>query len=133
CSSDLKVLRIDDNGSDAQGFRDGTNVNDDFEYDGNGNLKVDRNKGINSITYNHLNMPTSVSFDSGGAINYVYDASGTKLEKTASNGIYTEYGGNYIYENGTLQFFRNPEGYTMPDNGDWRYVYRYRDHVDNIR
>ena len=128
-----KVLRIDDSGSDAQGFRDGTNVNDDFEYDANGNLKVDRNKGITSITYNHLNMPTSVSFDSGGVINYVYDASGTKLEKTASNGTYTEYAGNYIYENGTLQFFRHPEGYTMPDNGDWRYVYQYKDHVDNIR
>jgi len=86
-----KVLRIDDSGSDAQGFRDGTNVNDDFEYDGNGNLKVDRNKGITSITYNHLNMPTLVDFGATGNIEMVYAADGTKLKKTASNGTVTEY------------------------------------------
>ena len=128
-----KVLRINDSGNDTYGFKDGTNGNDDFEYDANGNLEVDRNKGINSITYNHLNMPTSVSFDSGGVINYVYDANGAKLEKTASNGTYTEYAGNYVYEGGNLQFFKHPEGYVMPDGGSWRYVYQYKDHVDNIR
>jgi len=128
-----KVLRIDDSGSDAQGFRDGTNVNDDFEYDGNGNLKVDRNKGITSITYNHLNMPTLVDFGATGNIEMVYAADGTKLKKTASNGTVTEYANGYIYENNTLQFFDHPEGYIMPDNGGWRYVYQYKDQVGNIR
>jgi len=35
------------------GFKKGnTTQNDDFEYDNNGNLIVDRNKNITNITYN---------------------------------------------------------------------------------
>ena len=44
------------------GFRDG-NTNpalNDYEYDNNGNMVKDRNKGIESITYNHLNLPTKI-------------------------------------------------------------------------
>ncbi len=128
-----KVLRINDSGNDTYGFRDGTNTNDDFEYDPNGNLKIDRNKGINSITYNHLDMPTLVDFGATGNIAMVYAADGTKLKKTASNGTVTEYANGYVYEGGQLQFFNHPEGYVHKDGNDFKYVYQFRDHVDNIR
>ncbi len=128
-----KVLRINDSGNDAQGFRDGTNTNDDFEYDPNGNLEVDRNKGINSITYNHLNMPTLVDFGATGNIAMVYAADGTKLKKTVSNGTVTEYANGYVYEGGQLQFFNHAEGYVHKAGNDFKYVYQFRDHVDNIR
>ena len=44
------------------------------------------------------------------------------------------YAGNYIYENGTLQFFNHPEGYVTPNTGsNYAYVFQYKDHLDNIR
>mgnify|MGYP003120694996 CR=1 FL=1 len=46
----------------------------------------------------------------------------------------TEYAGNYIYENGSLQFFNTPEGYATPDGkGGFDYVYQYKDHLGNVR
>ncbi|WP_340067299.1 RHS repeat-associated core domain-containing protein, partial [Ascidiimonas aurantiaca] len=38
------------------------------------------------------------------------------------------------YENGQLQFFNTSEGYVYKDGGgQFRYVYQYRDHLENIR
>ncbi|TAI48486.1 RHS repeat domain-containing protein [Flagellimonas allohymeniacidonis] len=42
--------------------------------------------------------------------------------------------GNHIYENGTLQFFNQPEGYVTPKSGGgYDYVYQYKDHLGNVR
>ncbi|MEN1783946.1 MAG: DUF6443 domain-containing protein [Bacteroidota bacterium] len=128
-----KVLRINDSGNDTYGFKDGVNTNDDFKYDANGNLEIDRNKGINSIAYNHLNMPTLVDFGTKGNIAMVYAADGTKLKKTTSNGTIMEYANGYVYLGGQLQFFNHPEGYVLPEGNSYRYVYQFKDHVDNIR
>ena len=32
-----------------------------YTYDANGNMLTDSGKGISSISYNHLNLPTQVS------------------------------------------------------------------------
>ncbi|MBD1261973.1 hypothetical protein HZY62_15325, partial [Maribacter polysiphoniae] len=98
----------------------------------NGNMKTDANKGITGITYNHLNLPTQVTLNSGN-ISYIYDATGVKLKKTVSTGTTTEYAGNYIYEGGVLQFFNHTEGYVEPNGSSWDYVYQYKDHLGNIR
>ncbi|WP_156800308.1 hypothetical protein [Galbibacter marinus] len=42
-------------------FKDGNKVGNDYYYDPNGNLTSDANKGITSILYNHMNMPTKVT------------------------------------------------------------------------
>ncbi|NLN34364.1 MAG: hypothetical protein GX159_12350 [Flavobacteriaceae bacterium] len=43
----------------------------------------DRNKGISSITYNHLNLPTQIEFEgTTNKITYLYNAAGQKLKKT---------------------------------------------------
>ncbi|UOB16289.1 RHS repeat domain-containing protein [Abyssalbus ytuae] len=53
--------------------------------------------------------------------------------------IYTDYTGNYIYENGSLKMFFHPEGYfdvtDTPPSGELEgvYVYQYKDHLGNIR
>lgn len=45
-----------------------------------------------------------------------------------------DYVGNYIYENGNLQFFNTAEGYVQPDgSGNYSYVYQYLDHLGNVR
>src|SRR5690606_21665203 len=108
-----------------------------FEYDINGNLVLDRNKGITGITYNHLNLPEQVDFGAQN-IKYVYDATGVKLKRTSSTGTETLYVGNHIYEgpvgNSQLQFFGHPEGYVAPDgSGGYDYVYNYVDHLGSVR
>lgn len=102
-----------------------------FSYDSNGNMKTDSRKNITGINYNHLNLPTQVTIG-GNNIDYVYDAAGMKQRKTVS-GVTTDYAGNHVYENGTLQFFNLSEGYVKVDNGVYDYVYQYKDHLGNIR
>jgi len=130
-------------GAVTTGFKDGnvsdtdfnTTADNDYTYDANGNMLKDANKGITAITYNHLNLPTSVTL-AGGTISYIYDATGVKLEKMVTEGTtitLTKYAGNYLYQGGTLQFFNHPEGYVENDNGTFRYHYQYKDHLGNIR
>ena len=138
-----QLLKVSDTGNKTYGFKDGINTNDDYTYDANGNMVKDLNKGIgtastNGITYNHLNLPLEVKFSNSNTkkINYVYDASGAKLKKTVNdngNITTTEYAGNHVYENGTLQFFNHLEGYVKNDNGTFNYVYQYKDHLGNVR
>ena len=45
----------------------------------NGNMTSDLNKGITSITYNHLNLPVEVVYAGDNAVRYSYDASGRRL------------------------------------------------------
>ncbi|MFL0087640.1 hypothetical protein V2550_03100 [Tenacibaculum maritimum] len=80
----------------------------DYTYDVNGNMIKDLNKGITNISYNHLNLPTRVTIG-GKNIDYTYDAVGIKLSKTV-RGVARQYAGNYVYENGVLQFFNHPRG-----------------------
>ncbi len=134
-----KLLKVTDNANDVYGFKDGVNTNDDFEYDANGNLTIDRNKGITNILYNHLNLPTTVTVSgaNNGTINYVYDATGAKLKKVATesgNATTTEYTGNYVYKNGSLKQISHPEGYIEPNNSNgFDYIYYIKDQVNNVR
>lgn len=133
-----RLAEVVDAINNAEGFMDDGTSGDDYTYDLNGNMTSDANKGITGITYNHLNLPVQVTMDNSpdiGSINYVYDASGVKQEKTVSGTSTgtTQYAGNYIYENGTLQFFSTPEGYASSDNGTLTYVYEYKDHLGNTR
>ena len=98
-----------------------------------------------NILYNHLNLPTKVTFAADKYIDYFYDATGVKLEKVVTDGIKitkTKYAGNYIYENtgsgDALKFFNTTEGYVEPVNASdynlgFNYVYQYKDHLGNIR
>ncbi len=89
-----------------------TNTNDDYLYDANGNLNLDNNKAISSITYNHLNLPSVISITGKGSIAYTYDAGGNKLKKvtledpTTANGnktitTTTSYISGLVYESKT--------------------------------
>ncbi len=153
-----KLTKVADGAlNDQYGFKDdavNTTVDskDDYSYDANGNMISDANKGITAITYNHLNLPRQVTLSSGN-IEYVYDATGVKLEKVVktqfSKNNKTQYAGNYIYEvswlepgrpespqpdkTPKLQFFNHPEGYVNVENGSYEYVYQYKDHLGNIR
>jgi RHS repeat-associated protein len=129
----------------APDFRDGTNTLDDYEYDENGNLLLDRNKGINSnITYSYLDKPTHIDITNKGTIDYLYDAAGTLLRKSvydqaSGNTIVTEYDGPFVYEDNKLKFILHEEGRCRPmataSNGTavFEYDYFVKDHLQNVR
>ncbi|WP_025668128.1 RHS repeat protein [Aquimarina megaterium] len=73
--------------------------------------------------------------NSSGNITYIYDATGVKLKKITTEGssLTTEYAGNYVYKNGTLEFFNHTEGIVEHEADGYKYVYQYKDHLGNIR
>lgn len=62
-----QVVRIDDGAEDPVyngcfNFNDGADEDVEYDYDGNGNLTMDLNREICSISYNCLNLPQRVGF-----------------------------------------------------------------------
>ncbi|WP_165388996.1 RHS repeat domain-containing protein [Aquimarina brevivitae] len=109
-----------------------------FNYDDNGNLIVDTNKNIVSITYNILNLPEEITFSDGRKIRNTYDASGNKLSQkvileNGSQQLKKDYVKAIIYSSNSLEFIHTTEGYVEPDNDRFIYVYQYKDLVKNIR
>ncbi|MCL6220602.1 RHS repeat domain-containing protein [Zunongwangia pacifica] len=139
-----KLLNVTDTGNTNYGFTGNHNGND-YSYDANGNMTRDENKGIQSggITYNHLNLPKEIRINgsANNKIEYIYDATGTKLAKkvTESGSLTTtEYVEGFVFRKqgnqaSVLDFFSTPEGYVSNENGSYKYVYQYRDHLGNIR
>ncbi len=81
-----QLLKVTDASDRFTGFIDGTNTNDDYSYDANGNMQLDLNKGISTpITYNYLNLPELVT-RGGGTVRYIYDAGGRKLAQVVTAG-----------------------------------------------
>jgi len=129
----------------------------DYAYDVNGNLTQDLNKDIpaGAITYNHLNLPQTITVANKGSIEYVYDATGNKLRKVVTDNTKTpaiitttNYVNGFVYEskstvnNGAeaLQFVSHEEGrfrpQTNPDptqSTQWVSDYFIKDHLGNVR
>lgn len=71
----------------------------------------DRNKQIYNIKYNHLNLPTTIYFENGSFITYLYKFGGVKLAKiigteTAPQELSqyeVHYFGGFQYRNDTPQ------------------------------
>ena len=115
-------------------FKDGVKQANEYNYDSNGNLTKDLNKGITNISYNCLNLPSVVTFSDDSTVTYTYAADGTKLKtvhKTGSTTTTTDYCGNVVYENGVQKLLLTDEGYvTLSDN---KYHYYLKDHQGNNR
>jgi RHS repeat-associated protein len=97
-----QLMRVSDSTNDPAGFSDGNTMGDDYEYDANGNLVKDLNKGISSIQYNVLDLPEQVNFSNGYYIVYGYDASGIKLfqeyyDNSSERIFKIDYAGEFIY------------------------------------
>ncbi|RKS26180.1 RHS repeat-associated protein [Flavobacterium endophyticum] len=146
------LRKVLDTSLSPQGFDDDsdgiTDPDDDYAYDGFGNLTSDQNKGITSITYNHLNLPTKIVFGSESwKIEYLYAADGRKVRKDAPYasgsvaggvGIMSmDYLGGFHYQGTALKFFPTAEGYVQATalkvGFAYSYVYNYTDHLGNIR
>jgi RHS repeat-associated protein len=144
-TSSNKLARVTDANNDPNtklgDFKDGSNTGtDDYSYDVNGNLGLDNNKNISSITYNHLNLPSVITITGMGTITYTYDAAGNKLRKvTIDNTISpaktttTDYMTGAVYENNVLQFIGHEEGRIRPGTSGFNFDYFIKDHLGNVR
>jgi len=137
-----KLLKVRDNSNigTANGklgdFSDGSNGDaDDYNYDDNGNLQVDLNKGISTggingkaISYNFLDKPENITIPGKGVLKIVYDADGNKVQKKfTSEGsqivVTTTYVGNLVYKEDDVQYVNFEEGrvrlatWTYSNNG----------------
>ncbi|MBW8360725.1 MAG: RHS repeat-associated core domain-containing protein [Kaistella sp.] len=117
-------------------------------YDLNGNMTSHPDKGLGSITYNFLNLPTAVSVGSGKqakTTGYIYRADGVKVSKMYSFGFSqsstttTDYLDGFQYITSIfdlnvitqLHFVPTAEGYFDYQNN--LYIYNYLDHLGNVR
>ncbi|WP_462249227.1 DUF6443 domain-containing protein [Ekhidna sp.] len=140
-----QLKEVTDNTADTLGFHDRNTSGDDYEYDANGNMVKDRNKEIDSIHYNHLNLPVKVAFETAGdSITYLYDAAGIKLQqvvyKAGTVVKVTDYVGEFIYEtesggSRSLSLIQHEEGRVIPNESEGSYDYQYhlKDHLGNVR
>ncbi len=141
----LSVSEVNSNPvTTAPDFKDRNTSGDDYEYDANGNMTVDRNKGINSpMTYSWLNKPTHVEVQPSGYADYLYDATGTLLRTTVfeigPGRKITDYCGPVVYENDELKYISHSEGRCRPDPAAtgtapaFLYDYYVKDHLGNVR
>lgn len=138
-----QLLRVSD-AATTDGFKNGYNIDNDYEYDVNGNLKKDKNKGIIGIEYNYMDLPTQITFNDEATsqihtITYVYDANGNRVKKSINDAV-TIYTHNLVYEKVNsssleiLKYIGFSEGYIEPTtNGNFNYIYQYKDNLGNIR
>ncbi|AFD06646.1 RHS repeat-associated core domain protein [Solitalea canadensis DSM 3403] len=112
------------------------NIVSSYGYDVNGNLLTDSKKGI-ALTYNYLNLPSTVVVNGTPSITYIYDATGNKLRKSVIEGGVpknTDYIAGIQYrDNGTLDFVQTEEGRAISTGGSYKYEYNLSDHLGNVR
>nr|WP_199001718.1 DUF6443 domain-containing protein [Flavobacterium sp. ASV13] len=110
-----QLSKVADNSNNSSGFNDFNKTGDDYSYDANGNMITDKNKNITGIAYNQLNLPKKITFGTNDTIEYIYNATGQKLEKIVTeNGVVTTT--NYL---GGFQYsYTDNGGYVPDDPGD---------------
>ena len=128
---------------------------DEFQYDCNGNMTKDRNRGISSIDYNVLNLPQSIHYNDYSSISNTYTAEGEKLFRLSlinNNGwptpignltppnitaYVTQYCGNMVYnfQSGqqTSELLLIDGGYVTFDGTTPKYHFYVQDHLGNNR
>ena len=153
-----KLTSVTDTSGNYGGYPDvGGNT---IDYDANGNMKTQKDKGILQIDYNLLNLPKEVKFDATYIIrnkvtgeseernvrsNYLYRADGTKLKKkyiyffnkgNSERIVTTDYLDGFQYTTSyagliSLNFVPTSEGYFDFEKN--KYIYNYSDHLGNVR
>ena len=133
-----QLLSVTDGGDKHDGFNDRNVVGEDYVYNANGNMTVDRNKQIQGITYNYLDLPVRVVKATGEYLRMIYDANGGKHSQQvfdAANALVkrTDYSGEFVYENDTLKFINHAEGRVVMTGDAPEYQYHLKDHLSNVR
>ncbi|ACU59569.1 DUF6443 domain-containing protein [Chitinophaga pinensis] len=138
--SNTLVAVEDSKGNKQQGdFKDGVHTAVEYNYDENGNLINDLNKGITIVYNSWLNKPEKITFDNDAtkSISFVYNAQGQRLQRIVKDGTNTytyTYNSGYIYKNDKLLLFPQPQGRVRVNaNGQMIYDYFISDNRGNTR
>lgn len=138
-SNQLDAVSEGELADDQLGFTEKYTLDDEYDYDANGNMIADLNKGITPIVYNHLNLPIEVDWGGGKKIKFQYDATGIKLHKEvyeAGNSVpvstidYTAMG---QFQDDELEFIFTDEGRALKTPNGFDYEYFLKDHLGNNR
>lgn len=127
------------NGNQLTRIWENSTIQYEYKYDANGNMGKDAYKGIDTVIYNHLNLPETVSFDETGnnSIGYVYDAAGAKhvklLTENGTPDSRTDYLGSFVYVDNALTYILTSEGRLIRTNDTYVYEYQLKDHLGNTR
>ena len=140
-------------------FVDGTKEATEYSYDANGNMVMDKNKGISSISYDINNLPQKILYNDGRKASYVYDAEGNKhsvlytltamtnalpqmpvmqsADAASANAVNGQkvinYCGNIIYDDDETMVL-NDVGYVKYDKGgNLSFHYDLKDHLGDNR
>lgn len=126
----------------------------DFGYDLNGNLTTDKNKDLQNIQYNFLNLPAVITSPGRGAVEFIYDATGQRVKKiirdsTGSSPVVRTllYCGPFSYESQqtspavpsdkteVLTMMEHEEGRIIfkESNMNAEFNYFLKDHLGNVR
>lgn len=116
-----------------------------YFYNEEGQLIADKNKGIETITYNTLDLPEKIIFIDNSEIENFYDAVGNKLRTEirpyGKDPVIIEYFGGYLYLNDQLLYTETSEGrfvfapFVSPLTPDSPGTYEYfiADYQGNLR
>ena len=130
-SGAARLSSVTDGSNTSYGFATTSSNNHSYSYDANGNLNGRTNTGYNTITYNHLNLPHTIS-GTGGTITNVFDAGGRKWQSTVG-GVTTTYFGDIEYEGNAIKAIYHQDGRILNNSGSYEYQYYIKDHLGNVR
>lgn len=115
-------------------FNGGSRTEVQYEYDACGNLVYDDNRRL-SLSYNHLSLPDTLSFENGGRLLYGWDAEGRKLsltiEEPGKEDVRKDYLDGVIYRDGVPEMLQTATGYYYFKDGKYRHF--IRDYLGSVR
>lgn len=135
-----RTLATVDNASAAAESDDGEAPDGLFVYDANGNIIHDGYRDVD-ISYNHLNRPVNIVYDSGTAglrsLITNYDASGRKLstlDRVSGFRVTPDYYcANYVYRGRVATKMLTPVGFLdLIDNEYFYYIKDYRENITAV-
>ncbi len=115
-------------------FNGGSQTEVQYEYDACGNLVYDDNRRL-FLSYNHLSLPDTLSFENGGRLLYGWDAEGRKLsltiEEPGKEDVRKDYLDGVIYRDGVPEMLQTATGYYSFKDGKYRHF--IRDYLGSVR
>ena len=142
-----RVRQVTDKGDQTLGFEEIAGITAPYDYDANGNITTQTNRGINTIEYNYLDKVTKVEKVKNGqtiTIEYVYTAEGNKIQKLetiAGKTTQTDYVANQVFKDHMLEYIQFDEGRIRTTSSyttflladEIQYEYYLKDHLGNVR
>ena len=144
-ASGTRLLNVTDIGNASSGrindFVDGqSTTGDDYEYDKDGHLIKDQNRGVSNLVYNTAGQLVEITKGIDGDVKNIYTADGKLLQKTITDNTQSpavvttyRYWGPIVYNDGDVEMVMHDEGRARYIGPAFAYDYFVKDHLGNVR